>query len=165
LAHEWVILTNLLLLLLGFALLSKHFEKSRVPLELPRILPDDWKAASCCCGSCSCYRLPRQHRRGHHRRHHGGRRVPRQGPHRLPRRDRRGLERGRLGSVVGDTTTTMMWIDGVSPLHVLDAYVAAVAAMLFMGYFAARQQHAYSPIVKDAPPGLRIDWRGWRSWP
>jgi hypothetical protein len=32
---------------------------------------------------------------------------------------------GGSGSVVGDTTTTMMWIDGVSPLSVLDAYVAA----------------------------------------
>ena len=28
---------------------------------------------------------------------------------------------GGAGSVVGDTTTTMMWIDGVSPLIVLDA--------------------------------------------
>ena len=34
---------------------------------------------------------------------------------------------GGSGSVVGDTTTTMMWIDGVSPLAVLDAYVAAFA--------------------------------------
>src|SRR5688572_21053141 len=42
-AHEWVILANLLMLLLGFALLSNHFEESHVPLELPRILPDDWK--------------------------------------------------------------------------------------------------------------------------
>ena len=33
---------------------------------------------------------------------------------------------GGAGSVVGDTTTTMMWIDGVSPIAVLDAYVAAV---------------------------------------
>jgi hypothetical protein len=31
-AHEWVILANLLGLLLGFALLSDHFEKSHVPL-------------------------------------------------------------------------------------------------------------------------------------
>src|SRR5205814_4536410 len=43
LQHEWVILTNLLGLLLGFALLSKHFEDSRIPAELPRFLPDDWK--------------------------------------------------------------------------------------------------------------------------
>jgi len=41
--HEWVILTNLLCLLVGFALLSNHFEKSRVPDVLPRYLPDDWK--------------------------------------------------------------------------------------------------------------------------
>ena len=29
---------------------------------------------------------------------------------------------GGAGSVVGDTTTTMMWIAGVSPLDVLEAY-------------------------------------------
>src|SRR2546428_3333370 len=44
-AHEWVILTNLLGLLLGFALLSNHFEESKVPAVLPRFLPDDWKGA------------------------------------------------------------------------------------------------------------------------
>src|SRR4026207_1968839 len=32
--HEWVILANLFLLLMGFALLSRHFEKSRVPDEM-----------------------------------------------------------------------------------------------------------------------------------
>src|SRR5262245_29971280 len=45
LAHEWVILANLLGLLVGFALLSDHFEKSHVPAVLPRFLPDDWKGA------------------------------------------------------------------------------------------------------------------------
>ena len=45
LAHEWIILANLLGLLLGFALLSRHFEDSRVPEVLPRFLPDDWKGA------------------------------------------------------------------------------------------------------------------------
>ena len=34
LEHEWVLLTNLLGLLLGFALLSKHFEASNVPAWL-----------------------------------------------------------------------------------------------------------------------------------
>src|SRR6185295_7889019 len=43
LVHEWVILANLLGLLLGFALLSKHFEDSKVPAVLPKLLPDDWK--------------------------------------------------------------------------------------------------------------------------
>ena len=45
LGHEWVILTNLLCLLVGFALLSRHFEKSHVPVILPKFLPHDWKGA------------------------------------------------------------------------------------------------------------------------
>jgi hypothetical protein len=40
--HEWVILTNLFLLLMGFAILSRHFENSRIPDEMPRFLPDGW---------------------------------------------------------------------------------------------------------------------------
>ena len=43
LVHEWVIVANLACLLLGFAILSRHFEKSHVPLALPKLLPDDWK--------------------------------------------------------------------------------------------------------------------------
>ena len=41
--NEGVVLANLFLLLMGFALLSRHFEKSRVPDEMPRFLPDDWR--------------------------------------------------------------------------------------------------------------------------
>ena len=41
--QEWVILTNLLCLLLGFAVLSRHFEKSHLTLLLPKYLPHDWK--------------------------------------------------------------------------------------------------------------------------
>jgi hypothetical protein len=53
-----------------------------------------------------------------------------------------------------------MWIAGVPPLQVIDAYVAAVPALLFFSVFAARQQHAFQPIVKDAPTGIRVDvWR------
>ena len=36
-------LANLFCLLMGFALLSRHFEKSHVPVILPKYLPDDWK--------------------------------------------------------------------------------------------------------------------------
>jgi Na+/H+ antiporter NhaD/arsenite permease-like protein len=43
--HEWVILVNLLCLLVGFAILSRHFEESHIPAVLPRFLPDDWKGA------------------------------------------------------------------------------------------------------------------------
>jgi hypothetical protein len=41
--HEWVILANLFLLLTGFAILSRHFEESRIPDGMPALLPDDWK--------------------------------------------------------------------------------------------------------------------------
>ena len=43
--HEWVILANLFLLLMGFALLSRHFEESKLPDVMPAYLPDDWKGA------------------------------------------------------------------------------------------------------------------------
>jgi hypothetical protein len=60
--------------------------------------------------------------------------------------------------VVGDTTTTMMWIDGVDPRDVLEAFVAAGVAMFIFGIPAAMQQQRYSPITKDAMPGVRVDW-------
>src|SRR6185436_7957489 len=65
---------------------------------------------------------------------------------------------GGSGSVVGDTTTTMMWIDGISPLRVFEAYVAAVAGFLIYGIPASLLQHRHSPIEKDAPRGLHIEW-------
>jgi len=65
---------------------------------------------------------------------------------------------GGSGSVVGDTTTTMMWIAGVNPLDVLHAYVAAGVALVAFGIPAALQQHAHSPILKDTPAGIRVDW-------
>jgi len=65
---------------------------------------------------------------------------------------------GGAGSVVGDTTTTMMWIDGVSPLAVFDAYVAASVALIVCAIPAAIQQQRYSPIIKDASVEHRVDW-------
>jgi Na+/H+ antiporter NhaD/arsenite permease-like protein len=64
---------------------------------------------------------------------------------------------GGSGSVVGDTTTTMMWIDGVSPLSVLHAYVAAAVALVVCGIPAALQQDRYSPIMKYQPGGAQVD--------
>jgi Na+/H+ antiporter NhaD/arsenite permease-like protein len=64
---------------------------------------------------------------------------------------------GGSGSVVGDTTTTMMWIDGVSPLSVLEAYIAASIAMVIFGVPASLQQQRYSPITRDPGASVRID--------
>ncbi|MEA2984723.1 MAG: hypothetical protein QOD94_977 [Alphaproteobacteria bacterium] len=157
--HEWVILANLFLLLMGFALLSRHFEQSRVPDVMPAYLPDDWKGAfvlllvvfvmSSFLDNIAAALI-------------GGTMAR----HVFQGKVHIGYlaaivaasNAGGSGSVVGDTTTTMMWIDGVSPLIVLEAYVAAVCAMVIFGIPAALQQHRYSPIAKDAPRGLDIEW-------
>jgi len=65
---------------------------------------------------------------------------------------------GGSGSVVGDTTTTMMWIDGVAPLNVLHAYVAAAVALVICGVPAAIQQQRHAPIIKEAKVEGRVDW-------
>ena len=158
LGHEWVTLANLFGLLLGFALLSKHFEESRLPELLPRYLPDDWKGgfamlvlvfvlssfldniAAAMIGGTMATALFKG-------RLHVGFLAAIVGA----------SNAGGAGSVVGDTTTTMMWIAGVPPRQVLDAYVAALPALLFFGVIAARQQHAHQPIVKDAPAGITVD--------
>jgi hypothetical protein len=51
----------------------------------------------------------------------------------------------------------MMWIAGVSPLSVLEAYVAAIVAMLVFAVPASLQQQRFSPILKKPPTGLKID--------
>ena len=51
-----------------------------------------------------------------------------------------------------------MWIDGVSPLHVLHAYIASFAAFLIFGVIASIQQDRYHRIMKDAPKHLKIDY-------
>ena len=159
LVHEWVILSNLLLLLLGFALLSNHFEESRIPAILPRFLPDDWKggfvllvvifvlssfldniAAAIIGGTIAGTVFRGKVHIGYLAAIVAASNA------------------GGSGSVVGDTTTTMMWIDGVSPLDVVEAYVAASVAMVIFGIPAAIQQHKHSPISKDAPAGITVDW-------
>jgi Na+/H+ antiporter NhaD/arsenite permease-like protein len=159
LAHEWVILANLFCLLMGFALLSKHFEDSNVPVELPRILPDDWKggfvllaivffissfldniAAALIGGT-----MARAVFRGKVHIGYLAAIVA-------------ASNGGGAWSVVGDTTTTMMWIAGVDPLDVFEAIIAAGTALVIFGIVAARQQQAYSPIMKDAPAGVRVDY-------
>jgi len=62
-------------------------------------------------------------------------------------------------SVVGDTTTTMMWIAGVKPGQVFEAVIASAVALAISGYVAAKQQHAYSPMLKHTHEHTHVDWR------
>jgi hypothetical protein len=59
---------------------------------------------------------------------------------------------------LGDTTTTMMWIAGVSPGQVFEAIIAAAVALLVFGIPAAIKQHKYSPIPAHAHEHVHIDW-------
>jgi Na+/H+ antiporter NhaD/arsenite permease-like protein len=65
---------------------------------------------------------------------------------------------GGAGSVVGDTTTTMMWIDGVAPFNVLHAFIASGIAVLIIAWYASHQQDKYQRIQKDATTGVKIKW-------
>ena len=159
LQHEWVILVNLLLLLLGFALLADMFEKSAVPAALPRFLPDDWKGAfvllvavfvlssfldniaAAMIGGAVAHTVFRG-------RVHIGYLVAIVAA----------SNGGGAGSVVGDTTTTMMWIAGVRPLEVLEAFVGSGVALVLFGIPASFQQQRHSPITRDADAAARIDW-------
>jgi hypothetical protein len=46
----------------------------------------------------------------------------------------------------------------VSPLVVLDAYVAACVALVVCAIPAAIQQQRFAPIIKDASVAQRVDW-------
>ena len=159
LAHEWVILANLLLLLLGFALLAAHFEDSGVPSILPRWLPDTWlgglvllalvfvlsafldNIGAAMVGGAIAHAVFRA-------RVHVAFVVALVAS----------ANAGGAGSVLGDTTTTMMWIAGIPPAAVLEAYLAAGVAFLIFAVPAAIIQQRHSPIQRDAGAVVRVDW-------
>jgi Na+/H+ antiporter NhaD/arsenite permease-like protein len=158
-AHEWVTLANLLGLLTGFALLARHFEKSHLPVVLPKFMPHDWKGAflllalvfalssfldniaAALIGGAMAHQIFRA-------KVHFGFLVAIVAA----------ANAGGAWSVVGDTTTTMMWIDGVSPKAVFEALVPAVVALLVFGIPAARWQQSYSPILQHSHVHTKIDW-------
>jgi Na+/H+ antiporter NhaD/arsenite permease-like protein len=159
LTHEFSLLANLFLLLMGFALLSRHFEESAIPDAMPAFLPDDWKGGVALLGivfvlSSFLDNIAAAIIGGT-----------------VARRVFRGKvhigylaaivaasNAGGAGSVVGDTTTTMMWVSGVSPLLVLEAYIAAIVAFAIFAVPASMQQQRHSPIIKNARRGAVIDW-------
>ena len=145
--HEWVILVNLFGLLVGFGILAAHFEHSGVPERLPRFLPSGWKGAfvllfmvwfmsgfldniaAAMIGGGVAYTVFKG-------RVHIGYLA--------------GItacaNAGGAGSVLGDTTTTMMWIAGVSPFEVIWAYSGAFVALFIAGIPAAILQESYQRL-------------------
>jgi Na+/H+ antiporter NhaD/arsenite permease-like protein len=158
-AHEWVILTNLLGLLTGFALLADYFESSHLPAVLPKFLPHNWKGvfallalvwvlssfldniAGALIGGAMAHQLFRG-------KVHIG----------YIAAIVAASNAGGAWSVVGDTTTTMMWIAGVPPAHVFHAIIAATVALFIFGLPAARIQQKYSPLMVRSEPLRCVDW-------
>ena len=159
LLHEWVILSNLFGLLVGFALLSNHFEKSEAPAVLPRYLPEGWKggfvllvmifvlssfldniAAALIGGTIAGTVFKGKVHIGYLAAIVAA------------------SNGGGAGSVVGDTTTTMMWIDGVRPVDVLEAFIGSGVALVIFGIPAAKMQQKYSAISADISASVHVDW-------
>jgi Na+/H+ antiporter NhaD/arsenite permease-like protein len=160
LAGDWVTLANLLLLLLGFEVLSNHFEKSNLPDHLPSILPDNWTGGVALLGlvfaiSAFLDNIAAAMIGGVMARHVYSGRVSVGFLAAIVA----SANAGGAGSVIGDTTTTLMWLHGVSPLAVLPAYVAAVPAFLVFALAGAWTQHRFQPALAHDAPGHPIHWR------
>jgi Na+/H+ antiporter NhaD/arsenite permease-like protein len=172
-AHEWQVAwndehgrfavgaaTNLLGLLVGFAILAKYFEDSGLPDWIPRILPRRglWGAFSllalCWILSAFLDNIAAAMIGGVIARTVFGGRVCVGYLAAIVASS----NAGGAWSVLGDTTTTMMWIDGVPAITVVPAMSAAVVALLAMGFFAARQQQNHSPMVApDTARAVKVD--------
>ena len=157
---EWRVLLNLLGLLLGFSILSKHFEESHIPKILPKILPHDWKGglfllclifilssfldniAAAIIGGTIAHVVYRG-------KVHIG----------FLAAIIAASNAGGAGSVLGDTTTTLMWIGGVSPLKVLHAYIGSIGAFAFFAVFASIQQHRLQPVIQTTSKKISIDYK------
>lgn len=156
---EWPVVLNLLGLLLGFGILAKIFEESGIPEILPKFLPSGWVgpavllvfvavissfldniAAALIGGTIAMVVFKGKVHVGYIA----------------------GIvaasNAGGSGSVVGDTTTTMMWIDGVSPVDVLHAFIAAAVALLIIAFFGGRQQYKLQPVLLSDTTDVRVDW-------
>lgn len=158
-SHEWVVLANLFLLLLGFAVLSRHFETSNVPEKIPAILPDNWLGGVVLLGlvfvlSSFLDNIAAAMIGGIVAKHVFEDRVHIGYIAAIVAAS----NAGGAGSVVGDTTTTMMWIDGVSPLDVIHAYVASFVALAIISVPASLAQQKYQPIQARADASVSVDW-------
>jgi Na+/H+ antiporter NhaD/arsenite permease-like protein len=158
-AHEWVMLANLMLLLVGFAILAHHFEKSNLPHALPRLLPHGWPGGVILLGMVFCLSAFLDNiaaaviggvlaRHVYAEKVHIGFLISIVAA----------ANAGGTGSVIGDTTTTMMWLAGVSPLALFPAFIAALAAFAVFGSIGALAQHRFAPMMRPATTELSIDW-------
>ena len=159
LGHEWKTIVNLGGLLIGFSVLANYFERSNLPEKLTEVLPGgrlgaflllllvavlsavlDNIAAALIGGAAAITLFKRKVHIGYLAAIVAASNA------------------GGAGSVVGDTTTTMIWIAGYSPFDVMEAGIGAAVALCFFGFFASRQQHALQPLVKATHATPAVDF-------
>jgi Na+/H+ antiporter NhaD/arsenite permease-like protein len=158
-ADEWVVLANLLLLLLGFAILSNQFERSNLPEAVPRRLPKGWPGGVALLGfifvlSTFLDNIAAAIIGGVIARHvySSGVTVA------FLAAIVAAANAGGAGSAIGDTTTTMMWISGISPLELLPGFIGGLGAFAIFAPLAAISQQRRSPLSAATADKAHIDW-------
>jgi Na+/H+ antiporter NhaD/arsenite permease-like protein len=155
--EEWPGLVNLGGLLLGFALLAAYFEASHLPRKLTEVLPGgrlgaflllvlvfvlsavlDNIAAALIGGAAALHLFGRVHIG-------------------YLAAIVAASNAGGAGSVLGDTTTTMMWLDGIPPLQVAEAALGSAIALVVFGTVAAGQQDRLQPMQKRPEERVHVD--------
>lgn len=159
-AHEWVPLVNLMMILVGFAILARHFEQSNLPHVVPKLLPNHWAGGVALLATVFCMSIFLDNIAAAvvggvvARRAYGGKVSVG-----FLASITAAANAGGAGSVLGDTTTTMMWLAGISPLALIPAFIAAFAAFAVFGVIGAIAQYRDAPIERYTPSELKIDWR------
>ena len=155
---SWRTYLNLILMLPGFAVLASIFEHSRFPDILPKYLPagiagsmlllimifalstflDNIAAAMIGCTIAAAIFKGKVHIG-------------------YVAAICAAANAGGAGSVVGDTTTTLIWIYGKDPLVLAHAFLPASVAILIVAFFAAHQQKKYAALTTEVPEGVKVD--------
>lgn len=147
---SWNTYVNLALMLPGFAILADIFEKTNFPKILPRYLPNnlfcgmvllffifilstflDNIAAAMIGGSIAMTIFKNKVHIG------------------FVAAICAAANAGGTGSVVGDTTTTIIWIYGKDPLVLTHAFLPAIVALLIFSFFGSLQQYKYEKMEKN----------------
>ncbi len=155
---SWSTYFNLILMLPGFAVLASIFEHSRFPDLLPKYLPSGLAGGICllimifilstfldniaaamigCTIAAAIYKG----------KVHIG----------FVAAICAASNAGGAGSVVGDTTTTLIWIYGKDPLVLAHAFLPATVALLIVAFFAARQQQKYAALNTEVADNVHVD--------
>lgn len=155
---SWNTYFNLILMLPGFSVLADIFERSRFPSILPKYLPsnmlagvvlllfvfiissflDNIAAALIGCSLAAAVFGGKVHIG-------------------FAAAICAASNAGGAGSVVGDTTTTLIWIYGKDPLVLAHAFLPAFVAVVIVAFFAARAQHHYAPAVPAPTESIKVD--------